>query len=290
VNASPDPSAHRSLRAEFAERIAIIRDLQAGKVSESVKNAIHSVAENPAISQEVIDQIEAQLPTMRKRFVGINRTASIIFTLPLLISYLLWFTFGKPYYVWFNHELVFWIAPTLMALYYFARSYFDWRSINARTYIADYLMNAVEDGLRYSEDIADTELRDKFAISIQRAAIRYASVFKSTSSTRFFAAQVRSKAKSCRNDILSIIPSLVAPDPQEIKHIADDFARLIIRTQTGYWYQTSDIAKGRPPLRRGEAIRIALISFVADRSIQVALIALTATAVGATLASIMQVT
>lgn len=182
---------------------------------------------------------------------------------------------------------------------YFMMANWDWRARYRDYYSASYLIRALEFGLRYHEALADDRLRyndrlryydrlrDGFAESIQRSAVRYPMVYKRSISTRCFAGQVRARAKSCRNDIMSLIPSLVTASRSEVGAINDDLARLIIRSQTGYWYQTGDIVRREMPLPRKDAVKISVTSFIGDRSIQVAMLALTATLIAAILTTLL---
>jgi hypothetical protein len=171
----------------------------------------------------------------------------------------------------------------LVAAGAFLGLWYVWREDCRDSYIADYLIRSLEIGLIYSAAPTNQHVRDRLAISIQRAAIRYSTAYRKSNSTSFFAAQVRTQAKSCRNDIISIVPALVTADRNEIEAINADLARLLIRSQTGYWYQTRDIARHETAVPRWNAIRISIASFIRDRSVQVAMLALLATIIAAVL-------
>jgi hypothetical protein len=82
---------------------------------------------------------------------------------------------------------------------------------------------------------------------------------------------------------LSLSPALVTADRDGIAEINRDLARLLIRSQLGYWYQTEDIVKRGAVIPRREAMLISIVTFIKDRSIQVAFIALIAALVAAIL-------
>ncbi len=271
-NPDGDPT---TFRAEFLDVLAEIRKYRAAELPEDIEKIIHDVAMNSDISGRVIAKMKSQLPACRGKFYRISvRLALMLLSLLPLLSMVHHF-FGA--HIADEGLLI----GIIVSFQLYIMGYFDWRSEYRDSYIANFLIRSLEFGLRYQSTLTDERLRDGLALMIQRTAFRYSIIYKKSDSTRFFAAQVRRQAKKCRNDIMSLVPGLVVAGRAEIEAINADLTRLLIRTQTGYWHQTSDIARHGMPTPRKNAIRISLASFAADRSIQVAFIALTATVIAA---------
>ena len=271
-NPDGDPT---TFRAEFLDVLAEIRKYRAAELPEDIEEIIHDVAMNSDISGRVIAKMKSQLPACRGKFYRISvRLALMLLSLLPLLSMVHHF-FGA--HIADEGLLI----GIIVSFQLYIMGYFDWRSEYRDSYIANFLIRSLEFGLRYQSTLTDERLRDGLALMIQRTAFRYSIIYKKSDSTRFFAAQVRRQAKKCRNDIMSLVPGLVVAGRAEIEAINADLTRLLIRTQTGYWHQTSDIARHGMPTPRKNAIRISLASFAADRSIQVAFIALTATIIAA---------
>lgn len=268
-----DHSPPDSIRGEFSELIESIQTYRAAQLPDNVETKIHSVAMNAAISQQVVSQIQCGLREAHTRYTRFCTSCAIMILLPFLIDTLIVLVPGAPN---LNYNLLL-FCVWIIAIELYILRYYEWRGNYALTYIADYLARALEIGLMYQDEPTNTYLRDKFAQSIQGAAIRYSVIFRRSDSTRFFAVQVRAKARSCRNDIISLIPGLVAIDDNKIAEINSDLARLLIRSQTGYWYQTSDIVRQGMPIPKRYAAWISSASFVRNRSIQIALMAAVAT-------------
>ena len=262
-----DYSSPTSILGEFSEVIEAIRKYRAAQLPDNVQDKIHSVAMNAAVSQQVIAQIESGLQEAHTKFARIYTTCAAMVLVSFAVSNLMDLIPGILDLNWNFLLLLAWV----LAVELYIIRYFEWRSYYDQTYIADYLARALEFGLMYQDEPTDTYLRDKFAQGIQGAAIRYSVIFRRSGSTRFFAEQVRATARSCRNDIISLIPGLVTADDTEIEAINSDLARLIIRSQTGYWYQTSDIARQGTPIPWRYAAWISSLSFIRNRSIQIAL-------------------
>jgi hypothetical protein len=278
-NPEGDPT---SIRAEFLDVLTEIRNYRAAELTGDVERIIHDVASNSEISGRVIAKIKSEIPACRGKFYRISVRLALMWLalIPLLfIAHL----FLRAYVASHTITAGWWIATTLILELYIL-DYFDWRSEYRDSYIANFLIRSLEFGLRYQSTLTDERLRDGLALMIQRTAIRYSIIYKKSDSTRFFAAQVRRQAKKCRNDIMSLVPGLVVAGRTEIEVINADLTRLLIRTQTGCWHQTSDIARHGMPMPRRNAARIALASFIKDRSIQVAFIALAATITAAVIA------
>ena len=240
---------------------------------------IHDVAMDSEVSGRVMAKIRSELPACRRKFFKISARLWVIWLALIPLSFLDQLLSSKYF---FSHAATVILAIIAGgALEYFILEYFDWRAEYRDSYIANFLIRTLEFGLRYQSALTDERLRDGLATMIQRTAIRYSIVYKRSDSTRFFAAQVRRQARNCRNDIISLVPGLVTADQAEIKTINENLARLLIRTQTGYWHQTSDIAKRGLPMPRRNAVRISLVTFIKDRSIQAAFIALAAAIIAA---------
>ena len=272
----PNPDGEPgSIRAETSEVLAEIRNYRAAELPGDIEKIIHDVAVNSEIAQEVIAKVKSELPASHTRFYRISLRMLLMWLALIPLN-----LFLKAYLASFGVNAGM-LSAIVVILELYILSYFDWRSEYRDSYIADHLIRSLEFGLKYQASLTDERLRDGLAEMIQRTAIRYSVVYKKSGSTRFFAAQVRRQAKKCRNDIMSLIPGVVVAGQAEIEAINADLTRLLIRTQTGYWHQTSDIARRGMPMPRRNAVRISLASFARDRTIQVAFIALTATIIAA---------
>jgi hypothetical protein len=274
----PNPSGDSSAFGEIRDLLTEIRRYRACELPENVKNIICAVAMNSEVSKKVLDKLKSELPVSHKEYFRIHVifwTVLLVFVIsPLLTQFI-------PIKQSYVNELM--LLALVANFTFFILRYLDWRTERRDPYIADFLIRTLEFGLRYQYASADERLRDGLALMIQRTAARYAIVYKRSDSSRFFAAQVRRQARDCRNDIMTLIPGLVTAGQFEIKNINENLTRLLIRTQTGYWHQTEDIAKEGMPMRRGDAIRISLASFIEDRPIQVAFIGFVAAIVTATI-------
>jgi hypothetical protein len=284
-----------SLREEISEAFASLRSYYAADLSDDVQGAVRIVAADPEVSEKIISRLVSELPEAHRKYLRVWTICLAVYFLPLVITPLsrlfserayLFLTDNHPFGASFFGFPFIWFLIYLGTAEYALLEYLEWRSKYRDAYIADYLIRSLEIGLMYRSDPTNEDLRDRFATSIQRAAIKYLTIYKRSDSTRFFAAQVRSQARACRNNIISIVPGLVTADQGMIEVINTDLARLLIRSQTGYWYQTGDIARPGMPMRRRDAIRISLASFIRDRSIQVAILALAATLAAALIASL----
>jgi hypothetical protein len=278
-NPDGDPT---TIRGETLDVLAEIRKYRAAELAGDVEKMIHDVAMNSDIAGRVIAKIKSELPVCRGKFYRISVRLALMWSslLPLLFIVHIFF---RAYLAPRTITAGLLIAIIVIVELYII-SYFDWRSEYRDSYIANFLIRSLEFGLRYQYTLTDERLRDGLALMIQRTAFRYSIIYKKSDSTRFFAAQVRRQAKKCRNDIMSLVPGLVVAGRAEIEAINSDLTRLLIRTQTGYWHQTSDIARHGMPMPRRNAARISLASFVSDRKIQVAFIALAATIIAAVIA------
>jgi hypothetical protein len=278
-----DHSPPDSLRGEFSELIESIRKYRAAQLADNVQDKIHSVAMDAEISQQVITGIEYGLQEAHTKYAKICTTCVTMVLVPFAVISLMGL---MPGILDLNGNFLLFLA-WIAAIEIYILRYFEWRSYYNHTYVADYLVRALEVGLMYQDEPTDTCLRDKFARSIQGAAIRYSVIFRRSESTRFFAQQVRATARSCRNDIIGLIPGLVTAGNTEIEAINSDLARLLIRSQTGYWYQTSDIARRGVPVPRRYAAWISSVSFIRNRSIQISLMTVLAT-LGAALIAVIR--
>jgi hypothetical protein len=255
-----------------------IRKYAAGDLSDEVQKAIHDAAMNPTVSQDVIARTQSGISAARTKYIRLVLISSAIGICPHLAAPLLGIFTSRGYLLVSGHEIA---GPGVTnavvfceaAAVYFLTMYFPWRRDNGLGYIASYLTRSLQCGLEHHNDPTNIEFRDRFAASIQQAATRYATIFKRSSGRpRFFAARVRSVARGCRNDILSLIPPLVTADRDEIAAINCNLARLVIRSQTGYWHQTEDIVKQGAVVPRRDTILISVLTFIKDRSVQAALI------------------
>jgi hypothetical protein len=272
----------RDNSVRLAHSLDSVREHFAGKLSVDIQQLIHDTAMNPDVSQDVIAKTETRLSTMRKRYLRLIVISGALLTVPHLVAAILGSFTSWGYLIVSGHEIVGAgvknaLVYTEFAVAYFVVGYYKRRQVHGLGYLANCLVSSLSCGLEYYHDSTNTELRDKLAVSIERSATRYSAVFKrSSGSSRLFASRLRRKARDCRNDILSLIPLLVTADCDGIADINRDLARLLIRSQLGYWYQTDDLAKQGTVLPRRDAMRISVISFIKDRSIQVAFVGLIA--------------
>lgn len=287
----PQPACdNNSFMNDFSEQLAQLRKYLDAGLAENVENLIHVTAANPSVSQQVITKIQSEVHEAHRRFFRLGTVSVVIPLAALLIGGTAELITRNIYHIPWNDnylgsggdvlETAF-VFVVLITAVLFAVRYFLLREDYSDAYVADCLIRALEVGLSYQDAPTDSSLRDRFATSLQQAAIKYYISFKRSSSSLFFAAQVRSQARSCRKDIISIVPGVVTASQEEIAEINSNLARLLIRSQTGYWHQTSDIAKRGVPMPRRDAIRISLSSFFKERSVQLAFIAVTGTLVGA---------
>jgi hypothetical protein len=272
-----------SIYSEFADVVKAVKKFRAAKLPGNVERLIHDVAANPDVAAAVINKVTSELPACHNKLYRMSARRILIWASLIPLSYGV--TLIVPAHV---VAVVFWLITTVIVESYIL-SYLDWRSEYRDSYIANFLIRSLEFGLGYQSAMTDERFRDGLALMIQRTAIRYSILYRKSHSTRFFAAQVRRQAKTCRNDIISLIPGLVVAGQSEIAAINADLTRLLIRTQTGYWHETSDILRHGTPMPRRNAARIALASFIKDRAIQVAFITLTATVVAAGIALLVHV-
>jgi hypothetical protein len=167
-----------------------------------------------------------------------------------------------------------------------------WLAGQGEAYVAGRIFGALELGVSYYSEYETLspaqhrQIKDVFVIRIQRVASACFAVYRETKSTRFFKSQVRLQAKHSRNDIMTLVPGLVTASRQEFSDTTADLARLFIRTQTGYWYQTKDIARRGTRIPRRYTAGVWLASFLRETAIQVGIIAAIATIVGAAVAVI----
>jgi hypothetical protein len=267
----PDLSLSNELRSIFRE----VESYRKPKLPENVESRIQSTAANPVVVDFVISKITKELYKSQRKMFVIAATSLGGCCCSLLVKGLAQYFVSYKLY----HDLISpacWVGVILFLESFFLR-YFDWRKEYRDSYVGSYLIRALEFGLMYESAQTDERLRDCLATSIQRAAYRYRLSYKKSGSTFYFSTLVRKRAKICRSHIISIIPVLVTADLQKIENINSDIARLIIRTQTGYWYQTDDIVRDGTAVPRRESILISISTFFKDRSVQVAFIAFTAT-------------
>lgn len=270
----------------FSEPLAKLRKYRAALIAENVEQLIHVTAANPEVSQQVITKVQSEVREARRVFFRICSTSVIIPLAVLLINGTADLITRNIFHVpWNDNYLgsrsdIFELTSIFVLLAtaaLFAVRCFVWRENYTNPWVADCLIRTLEAGLIYQGAPTDSRLRDSFAISLQQAAIIYYVSFKGSSSSGFFAVQVRSQARNCRNDIMSMVPGLVTADQEEIAAINSNLARLLIRSQTGYWHQTNDIAKKGAPAPRRDAIQISLSSFFKERPVQLAILAVTGT-------------
>jgi hypothetical protein len=167
-----------------------------------------------------------------------------------------------------------------------------WLAGHGEAYLAGRIFRALELGIRYYSDyeklspLQHRRSRGILATRIQGVAVAYFVVYRKTKSTRFFRSQMRLQAKRSRNDVMTLVPGLVTASRQDISATMADLARLLIRTQTGYWHQTSDVARQGTRIPRRYTVSIWLASIIRETSVQVGMIAALATIVGAAVAVI----
>jgi hypothetical protein len=293
---SPQPtSGPNSFINIFSGPLAKLRKYRAALLAENVEQLIHVTAANPAVSQQVITKVQSEAREARRILFRICSTSVIIPLALLLINGTADLITRNIFHVPWNDNylgsrddvftllFVFVLLATVAA---FAVRCFLWREDHIDAWVADSLIRTLEAGLLYQDASTDSSLRDRFAISLQQAAIIYYVGFKRSSSSGFFAAQVRSQARKCRNDIMSMVPGLVTAGQEEIAAINSNLARLLIRSQTGYWHQTSDIAERGAPVPRRDAIQIFLISFFRERQAQLTILAVAGTLAAAIISAI----
>ncbi len=280
------------VRTQLSRATEGIKRYFAGYLAEDVQKTIHDAAMNSMVSQDVIAKAQSRISAARKKYVRLGLISAAIGILPHLAAPLLGIFTSRGYLLVSGHELAGPGVTNALAFWEVAGScflaqYFLWRRDNGLGYIADYLTRSLQCGLQHYSDPTNPELRDKFAMSIQQAATRYVTIFKySARGPHFFAVHVRTVAKGCRNDILSMIPALVTANRDEIAVINCNLARLVIRSQTGYWHQTDDIGRHGAVVPRRDAMRISVLTFIKDRAIQVALIALVTSVIASVIAAI----
>jgi hypothetical protein len=183
-------------------------------------------------------------------------------------------------------------APCVMiAWQYFGfRKLELWIAGQGEAYVALRIFWALELGIWYYSEYESLspaqhrQIKDLFAIRIQRMASAWFTVYREAKSTSFFKSQVRLQAKHSRNDIMTLVPGLVTASRQDVSAATTDLARLLIRTQTGYWYQTDDIARQGTRIPRRYTAGVWLASVVRETAVQVGMIAAFATIVAAVVA------
>lgn len=248
-------------------------DLQAyfaGEVKQEAADFICKVTDNPEISDRIIDEIRSEIPVARKATFWASLRMIIGMCVSLLLGSIYPDNFGS-----FIASVTISVCLAVMMAAHDRRF--------RHHYIANHLIAAIEHGLNYQsfldgsgklrKDPVAKEARNYCAKRIECAARRFpASYGRARGGGRFFAKTVRRKARQCRNDILTMIPGLAALDADEMRSINEDIARILIRTQLGYWYQTEDIAIDGVSIPLKYRARLGLGAFFQDRSIQVALI------------------
>jgi hypothetical protein len=272
-----------SSNTRFSRYLSKARSFFAADLDDDVRGVIYETAMNDSVSQEVIIQTQARLSVARKKYLRFSVASLAILFVPHLIALVLSLFTSWGYLLISGHEIA---GPSVknalffteIAAVYFIAQRSSWRKVNGLASLADCLTRSLASGLAYQRDPANVDLRDSFAASIELSATRYASVFKrvSSNSSHLLAVRVRQRAKCCRNDILSLIPALVTADSDCVAEINRNLARLLIRSQLGYWYQTDDIVKRDAIMPLRDEMRISVTTFIKDRSIQVAFIALLA--------------
>ncbi|MBO2447157.1 hypothetical protein J4573_08670 [Actinomadura barringtoniae] len=176
------------------------------------------------------------------------------------------------------------IAIWTFGLTYILASYPYWRMRNGNAYVAHYLIRAIRRGLDYQAQSISQERRDDFADAIQMAATRYRVIYRRVNSVRIFSKQVKATARRCRDNIMSMIPCIVTADADQVAEIVTDLARLLIRSQTGYWHQTNDIARSPVTRHWTDRARQQVTDFLLDRSVQIAILAAIASLIAALVA------
>jgi hypothetical protein len=290
------PTRPASVREELIDMLAEIRRYRAAEVTKEVRLLIQSVAANEEVSQRVIAKVEAETSAAHRIYFRMCAVSIgwVLFT--LILSMITELLLPKAYLFWTgdlllgsNQQIFLWLLFFMWVCIaeVFILRFWSWRRQFCDAYVADYLIRALEIGMIYYSASTQLDLRDRFAMSIQRAATRYCLIFRRSSSSRFFASQVRSRALRCRDNIIGLVPMLVTADRDEIYKVNVQIVRLLIRSQTGYWFQTDDIAAYDMPMLKRDSARISLASFAKDRSIQVAFITLTSTLIGTVIASLL---
>jgi hypothetical protein len=174
-----------SLREELSELVGDIQKYRTAHFAENVQEKIHSVAMNAAVSQQVVSQVQSELLEAHGKYFRLCVLCGVILLLPFAVCPLAGLLLGCAYFDWLQNQTLFWLLPAGVAAEIFVLRYLDWRAVHARAYIAYFLVQALEIGLEYQDDSVNTDLRDRFATSIQRAATRYSMIFKGSDSTRF---------------------------------------------------------------------------------------------------------
>jgi hypothetical protein len=284
VARDPDGSDNRS---ELSAAKDDLRRYWNGRIRDDVKELIHSIAADRAVSDSMIEDLQPRLKKMRRSLV---RIALISYSIAALPIFTLTITGNEKYlegkgFVGGGLPNAFFLWE--IAVMSFLARYWIWRREHGSTCAASYLLAAVERGIQLHGASTDSESRDIFAKAIQDAAIKYHVAYRRTQSSRYFAAQVRGAARQCRDDIISMMPGLVTAKAPEIEAVNADLVRLVIRSQTGYWHQTASVARPRAPVTRPNKIRLLLRDFARDRAIQVAIIALITSLLTATITSVM---
>jgi hypothetical protein len=274
-----DKFHNSKLRVSLLKGTEPIKRYYAGGFDARIQQAIQEVAANSAVSQDVATKVQARLRASRLKLLRISLIAGAIGLGPHLAVIPLEVIFHRGYSFLSGDQVIGdGITNSVMlwefAIVNFLMSYYSWRKINRLGRLAAQLINCLECGLGHASNPTDFNNRDRFAASLQRLATGYFTAFRQSSGPRYFKNQVHSTARICRDDVLSLLPSLVTADSVEISRINCDLTRLLIRSQLGYWYQTKDIGRPGIIVPKREVIRASLNAFIADRSIQVAVIAM----------------
>lgn len=249
-----------------------IRAYFSGDIPDAVRNLIYEIANNDIIAETVAVNTKNRRRNMRRAFMRLSITSLLVAEVPIQGLRII----GQGDYLEGRQlvgDLSNWLAIWEFAMTMFIVRYFSWRRTHHLGYIASQLVAAIQAGMEFCEDPMSSHLRDQYASIVQATAKRYRISFKYVSnSTSFFASQVRATARACRDDILSMVPSIVRATPDDIRAMNGDLARLIIRSQTGYWHQTADLRRAQAPMRGRDRIRVAITGTLSDRAIQTALI------------------
>jgi hypothetical protein len=244
------------------ELIAGIQCYRAAEIPIEIDQLIHGVAVNSEISTRVVRKIRGEAPRANEELFRITRRAIlliVVFFPPLsrIPSVGNWMT----------------VLAVILTLEWAALGWLSWRIRWRDAYIASYIIRALEFGLIFQGDVTDHEIRDGFAASIQRVATRFPILYKgSTDSTAFFAGHIRRQAKRCRNDIFSLIPCLITANQEETQKVNADLARVLVRTQLGFWHQTDDISRPASFMPLRYAILPSLGSLFSDKSVRIAIL------------------
>jgi hypothetical protein len=249
-----------------------IRRYRAAEFPVEIEDLIHRVAMNSEISTVVVRKIKQEAAPANKELFKITLRCILLAMAAAPLSH-----------IPSAGNLIAGFAAILILEWTFLDCLY-WRIKWRDSYVASYLIRALEFGLILQAAMSDQRIRDGFAASIQRAATRFPIAYKKSAyASAFFAGQVRRQAKMCRNDILSLIPCLVTAGQEEVQQVNADLARVLIRTQLGFWYQTSDISRPVNSIPLRYAAWLAFGSFFKEKSIQVAIIAFSATVLSAIL-------